>query len=288
MLSFARRKRRTRTNICWPKSTAASSTRSRKIQISIMMKATNPLPQAARRRPSPEGEGWVRGCLQLFDHRRHDLEQIARDAVVGDLEDRRFGILVDRHDRARALHADDVLDGAGDAEREIELRRDRLSRAADLPIHRQPARIADRTRRRDLGAERLGQLLRERDVLFALDAAADGDDALGLREVDGLLRFLERRFGLLTDVGARRASRRRREPARRRLRASPDRRGSCRSGTSRDAAPVPAARRRPRASPGTSAARTRAPPSPCGFVPVQSVMIARSSRAASFGAKSRV
>ena len=35
------------------------------------------------------------------DHRRHDLEQIADDAVVGDLEDRRVGILVDRDDGAR-------------------------------------------------------------------------------------------------------------------------------------------------------------------------------------------
>ena len=33
--------------------------------------------------------------------RRHDLEQIADDAVVGDLEDRRVGVLVDRDDRAR-------------------------------------------------------------------------------------------------------------------------------------------------------------------------------------------
>src|SRR5437763_9656378 len=62
--------------------------------------------------------------LHGLDDRRHDLEQVADDAVVGDLEDRRVGILVDGDDRARALHADEMLDRAGDAEREIQLRRD--------------------------------------------------------------------------------------------------------------------------------------------------------------------
>ena len=79
-----------------------------------------------------------------------------------------------------ALHADDVLDGAGDAERDVELRRDRLARAADLALHRQPAGVADRPRRGELGAERLGELLRDRHVFLSLDAAADRDDALGL------------------------------------------------------------------------------------------------------------
>ena len=90
--------------------------------------------------------------------RRNDLEQVADDAVVGDLENRRVGILVDRDDRVRALHADQVLDGAGDAEREVQLRRDGLPGAADLPLHRQPAGVADRPRRRELGAERVGEL----------------------------------------------------------------------------------------------------------------------------------
>src|SRR4029450_1262329 len=42
--------------------------------------------------------------LQLFDHARHDLEQVADDAVVGHLEDRRFLVLVDRDDDAAVLH----------------------------------------------------------------------------------------------------------------------------------------------------------------------------------------
>ena len=58
--------------------------------------------------------------------------------------------------------------------------------------------------------QRLGELLRERDVRLLLDAAADRDDALGLRQIDRLLRLLERRLGLLADrrrVDGRRSAR---------------------------------------------------------------------------------
>src|SRR5262245_28307313 len=58
--------------------------------------------------------------LHRLDDRRHDLEQVPDDPVVGDLEDRRIGVLVDRDDRVGALHADQVLDGARDAERQVE------------------------------------------------------------------------------------------------------------------------------------------------------------------------
>ncbi len=50
--------------------------------------------------------------LQFSGERRRDLEQIAGNAVVGDLEDRRVGVLVDRHDGARALHPYQVLNRA--------------------------------------------------------------------------------------------------------------------------------------------------------------------------------
>ena len=78
-------------------------------------------------------------------------------AYIGNLEDRRLGVLVDRDDGARALHADDVLDGAADAQRQVELGRDGLAGGADLAVHGQPAGIADRTRRRNLSAQRFGQ-----------------------------------------------------------------------------------------------------------------------------------
>src|SRR5258708_4449380 len=54
-------------------------------------------------------------ALLLF-HRsgqlRHDLEEIAHDAVVGHLENRCFLVLVDRHDGLAVLHAGEMLDRA--------------------------------------------------------------------------------------------------------------------------------------------------------------------------------
>ena len=85
---------------------------------------------------------------------RHDLVHVADDAEVAELEDRRVRILVDRDDHVRALHADLVLDRAGDAERDVELRRHDLARLPDLRRVRVPARVDDGARRADGAAER--------------------------------------------------------------------------------------------------------------------------------------
>src|SRR6476646_11788090 len=58
---------------------------------------------------------------------RDDLVEVAYDAEVGVLEDRRVGVLVDGNDHVRALHAHLVLDRARDADRNIETRGDRLA-----------------------------------------------------------------------------------------------------------------------------------------------------------------
>src|SRR5205085_9909921 len=134
--------------------------------------------------------------LILFRQHRHDLEQIADDAVVGDVEDGRFGVFVDGDDCGGVLHADEVLNRAGDAEREVELRRYSLTGGANLPVNREPARVADGARGRDVAAQGFGQFLRERDVLLTLDAATDGDYHVGLRQINRLLQLLERRFRL--------------------------------------------------------------------------------------------
>src|SRR3954469_23783994 len=60
--------------------------------------------------------------LHRCGQRRNDLECVTDDAVVRDLEDRRFLVLVDRDDRARSTHACEMLDGARDANSDIELR----------------------------------------------------------------------------------------------------------------------------------------------------------------------
>ena len=69
-----------------------------------------------------------------------------------------------------------VLDRAGDPAGDVELRRDVLAGLADLGRVRVPAGVDDRARRRDRAAERLRQLLDEREVLRAAEPAAAGDD----------------------------------------------------------------------------------------------------------------
>src|SRR3954462_4560515 len=64
----------------------------------------------------------------------NDLEEVANDTVVRHLEDRRLTVLVDGDDGLRPFHADQVLNRAGNAEREIQLRGDGLARAADLAV----------------------------------------------------------------------------------------------------------------------------------------------------------
>src|SRR5580704_13539433 len=102
------------------------------------------------------------GFFEGFGEGGHDFE------VVGD-------------DAARALHANDVLDGAADAEREIEFWCDGLAGAPDLAFHRKPAFIADRARGGDLSAERFGDGFGLRNIFGRLDAAANGDDERSLR-----------------------------------------------------------------------------------------------------------
>src|SRR5262249_35586346 len=97
--------------------------------------------------------------LELRGQRRHHLEQVGDDSVVGDLEDRRFGILVDGHDHLRRPHAREVLDGARHTEAKVELGGDGPSRLADLKAVRAPAGIDGGARGTDGGADDLAHVL---------------------------------------------------------------------------------------------------------------------------------
>ena len=119
------------------------------------------------------------GSERLFELRQ-DGEEVADEAVVGDLEDRRLLVLVDGDDDLRVLHAGEMLDGAGDADRDVELRRDDLAGLADLPVVRRVAGVDGGTRCADGGAELVGD--RQDDFLELLgraERAAAGDDDLG-------------------------------------------------------------------------------------------------------------
>src|SRR4051794_1728585 len=114
---------------------------------------------------------------------RDDLVEVADDAEVRELEDRGVAVLVDGHDVLRRLHPDLVLDRAGDPGREVELRRDGLARLADLRGVRIPAGVDDRARGSDRAAERAGELLERLEALGLAEAAAAGDQDVGVLDV---------------------------------------------------------------------------------------------------------
>src|SRR5215212_7035571 len=95
---------------------------------------------------------------------RDDLVQVANNAEIGVLEDRRVRVLVDRDDHVRALHADLVLDRAGDPDGDVELRRHALPGLADLRRVGVPARVDDGPRRAHGTAERARELLDQREL----------------------------------------------------------------------------------------------------------------------------
>jgi hypothetical protein len=71
-----------------------------------------PVPSWGRPSRNSNVERLALAALDLGRELRHDGVQVTDDAEVRQLEDRRLGVLVDRHDRLGRLHARTVLDGA--------------------------------------------------------------------------------------------------------------------------------------------------------------------------------
>ena len=118
--------------------------------------------------------------LELLGQLRHDLEQVADEADVRDLEDRRFLVLVDGDDRLRILHAGKVLDRAGNADRDIDFGSDDLAGLADLIIVGRIARVDRGAARADARAELVGERVEQRvELLARAERAAARDDDLG-------------------------------------------------------------------------------------------------------------
>src|SRR3954447_6324112 len=112
-----------------------------------------------------------------------DLVEVADDPEVGELEDRSVRVLVDRDDVLRVLHADLVLDRAGDPRGQVQLRRDGLARLADLRRVGVPAGVDDRAGRRHGAAQGGGELLAELEALGLAETAAAGDQDRGVLDV---------------------------------------------------------------------------------------------------------
>ena len=139
---------------------------------------------------------------------RQDREEVAHEAVVGHLEDRRLLVLVDRDDDLRVLHAGEVLDGARDADRDVEVGRHDLAGLAHLPVVGRVARVHRGARGAHGGAELVGDGLEVGlEVLGLAHGAAARHDDLG----GGELRPI--RLGQLLALEARQRRVRRRRPA---------------------------------------------------------------------------
>src|SRR5262249_16271667 len=85
--------------------------------------------------------------VQFRRQLRPRLVEISDQPVIGNLEDRRLFVLVDRYDHLRILHAGKMLDRARNPDRNIELRRHDLTSLTDLPIVGRIAGV-DRSARR--------------------------------------------------------------------------------------------------------------------------------------------
>ena len=132
--------------------------------------------------------------------RGNDLEEIADDSERRDLEDRRVRIAVDRHDVVRTLHPDVVLHRATDADGDVEARRDRPSRLADLLVVRSPSGIDDGPRCPNRRAKRLRQLLDDGEVSGLLEPPPSTHDHVSRVEPGGagpLRRRLDERHALV-------------------------------------------------------------------------------------------
>ncbi len=119
----------------------------------------------------------------MLQQLRHGGEQVRHQAVVGHGEDRRVRILVDGDDHLGILHARQVLDGAGDADGDVELRRDDLAGLPDLPVVGRIARVDRGARRAQARAQALGQGLEHLEVLRRAHPASARDDHLGRLQV---------------------------------------------------------------------------------------------------------
>src|SRR5690606_20877614 len=91
--------------------------------------------------------------LQLGVQLGQRLEQICDQAIVGDLEDRRLAILVDRDDHLGILHTCKVLNGPGNPYGDVELGRHDLAGLAHLQIVRREAGIDGRAAGAHRGAQ---------------------------------------------------------------------------------------------------------------------------------------
>jgi hypothetical protein len=111
---------------------------------------------------------------------RHDFKQIPDQPVIRHLKNRRIRILVDRNDDLGFLHPGQMLDGTGDADREVELWRDDLAGLSDLVVIRDETGVDRSTAGAERGTELVGERFEQLLVVLATaQTATAGNDDLG-------------------------------------------------------------------------------------------------------------
>ena len=74
---------------------------------------------------------YFNSALNLAVRAGNHLENIANNAIIGNLKDRRVLIAVHRHNRARGLHPDNMLNRAGNTAGDIQLGIDSFAGMSD-------------------------------------------------------------------------------------------------------------------------------------------------------------
>src|SRR6266568_3071973 len=122
----------------------------------------------------------------LFGELRHDLEQVAHDAVVRDLEDRRVLVLVDRDDHFRRPHARQMLDRSGNADGDVERRAHRLAGLPHLIGVGTPSGIDHRARRahRRTAAKGARELFQYFEIRRLFEATPARNDHLRFSDIE--------------------------------------------------------------------------------------------------------
>ena len=115
---------------------------------------------------------------------------VADEAVVGHIEDRRIGVAVDGHDRARVFHACQMLHGAGNSHRDVQFWRHDFAGLADLQLVRRNSRVDECARAADGAAKRIGEFADEALEIFRVfECSTAGDDDPSLGDIRRALFF---------------------------------------------------------------------------------------------------
>ncbi len=128
--------------------------------------------------------------LDLSGQSRNNLEQVADDTVVSDVEDAGILVSVDGDDAIRAAHTSDVLDRAGDTAGDVELGTDGLTGLADLVRVSDPAGVDCCTGSAYDAAQKVCELFEGSEALGAADTTSTGDDDVCAFKVNDLTSCL--------------------------------------------------------------------------------------------------